>query len=201
MAQDWDIKSRSDSCRGCEKSFEDNESYFGTLIFNEDGYVRADYCRTCWDGVKEAGSVYSTWQGVFKMPPAAPEEALKKETAESLLRKLMEDDDETKINVIYILAVMLERKRILAEKDVQKREDGLKVRIYEHKKTGETFLITEPILMLDQLEDVQEEVVVMLGGKPPESVRNKGEKAPEAVSEDGDEESDDDDDEYEDEQE
>ena len=66
--------------------------------------------------------------------------------------------------MVFILTVMLERKRILAEKDVQIRDDGVKVRIYEHKKTGETFLVSDPGLKLAELEQVQEEVVALLGG-------------------------------------
>jgi hypothetical protein len=62
---------------------------------------------------------------------------------------------------------MLERRRILEEKDVKFRDDGVKVRVYEHKKTQEVFMIPDPQLRLDQLEQVQEEVVLMLGGKPP----------------------------------
>ena len=115
-------------------------------------------------GKKEVTSPYSQWQGIFHPPPPPPEEALKKETAESLLRRLIQDNDASKMNVMYILAVMLERKRILAEKDVQKHDNGAKVIVYEHKKTGETFLVPDPGLKLDQLEHVQKEVVEMLGG-------------------------------------
>jgi hypothetical protein len=78
-----------------------------------------------------------------------------------------EDADDT--NAIYILAVMLERKRILVEKDVQTREDKTKIRVYEHKKTGETFLVIDPELKLAEIEKVQEEVVGLLGGKPPKT--------------------------------
>jgi len=94
-----------------------------------------------------------------------PEEALKKETAESLLRRLIEDDDESKTNVIYILGVMLERKRMLVERDIQGRDDGSLIRVYEHRQTGETFLIRDPQLAFDALEAVQTEVVAMLGWK------------------------------------
>lgn len=165
MAQDWDIKARSDACDGCETPFEDQQSCYSALVFGNEGYTRADYCKTCWSQQAESDSPYSTWQGVFKMPPPEPEEALKKETAESLLRRLMENKDESNRNCIYILAVMLERKRILIERDVQTHDDGAMVRVYEHRKTGETFLIPDPRLRLDQLEEVQTEVVVMLGGK------------------------------------
>lgn len=167
MAQDWDIKQRGEACCKCGTPFEDRQTYFSNLVFDEEGYTRADYCETCWPDKAESTSPYSKWQGVFRMPPPEPEEALKKETAESLLRRLMEKEDESNRNVIYILAVMLERKRVLVERDVQTRDDGTMIRVYEHRKTGETFLISDPRLRLDQLEQVQQEVIEMLGGKVP----------------------------------
>jgi hypothetical protein len=168
MAQEWDIKERSQACHDCKTAFQDKQPYYSALVFRPEGYVRGDYCAQCWTGINKDETVpYSQWQGVFRPPPPPPEEALKKETAESLLRRLLEQDDGTKRNVMYILAVMLERKRILAEKDVQKHDDGSKVIVYEHKKTGETFIIPDPGLKLDQLEHVQREVVEMLGVRKP----------------------------------
>jgi hypothetical protein len=168
MGQDWDIKSRSEACTACEKPFLDKQEYYATLAFGEEGYARTDFCDDCWTAHKENSQAYSMWKGVFRMPPPPDEEALQKETAESLLRKLMEDDDPDKINVRYILTVMLERKKILIERDVQTGRDGGKIRVYEHRKTGETFVVPDPALRLDELEEVQEEVVIMLGGKVPE---------------------------------
>jgi hypothetical protein len=59
---------------------------------------------------------------------------------------------------------MLERRRVLVERGIQRDPDGSVIRIYEHRQTGESFLIREPELRLDQLESVQAEVVAMLGG-------------------------------------
>lgn len=134
------------------------------LAFREEGYVRSDYCQACWTAGIETASPHSTWEGVFRAPPPQPEEALKRETAETLLRRLMEQDDKSQLNLIYILAVMLERKRLLSEIDVRIREDGGMVRIYEHRKTGETFMIPDPRLDLRRLEEVQREVVERLAG-------------------------------------
>lgn len=166
MAQDWDIQLRGEVCRACETPFADQQPYYSTLTFGGGGYTRADYCEPCWSGQSDDASRYSAWQGVFHLPPPPPEEALKKETAESLLRKLMEDNDSSHLNVIYILAIMLERKRILIERDVRTTDEGTLIRIYERRKTGESFLIADPRLSFEVLETVQEEVVVMLGGKP-----------------------------------
>ena len=163
MAQDWDIKPRSDSCSTCDRQFADGEKYQSALFFDDEGYWRGDYCEACW-AEHEGETPLSTWEGVFRLPPPPPEEPLKKETAESLLRKLMEED-EPRAGVIYILAVMLERKKILSEKDVQTDDEGEMVRIYAHRKTGETFVIPDPRLRLDELDHVQAEVVGMLGEK------------------------------------
>lgn len=173
MAQDWDIKSRRDACQECEAAFEDKQVYFSILLFGEEGYERKDCCRSCWDAKQSETTPYSSWQGVFKVPPAAPEEALKKETAETLLRKLMEEEDEASRNVMYILAVMLERKRVLVERDVQTHDDGRLIRVYEHRGTNEIFLVPDPKLQLDRLEEVQEQVMTMLG------VREDGEETQE----------------------
>jgi hypothetical protein len=164
MAQDWDIKLRGNACTVCSKAFEDHELCFSALVFGENGYQRNDYCSPCWEKRENAGTLVSTWRGRYQSPPPKPEEPLKHETAESLLRRLMEDNDESKVNVMFILAVMLERKRILVEQSVQAHDEHRMVRVYEHRKTGETFLIPEPMLRLDQLEHVQAEVIAMLGG-------------------------------------
>jgi hypothetical protein len=178
--QEWHIKSRADHCLTCERHFEDNETICSRLEFGEEGYVRHDHCRACWRKREEAEGYVSYWQSIYKLPAPPKPDAVQKETAESLLRKLLEEEDPTNLNTIYILAVMLERKRILVEKDVQKNEDGSLIRIYEHKKSGEAFLIHDPQLKLSELEDVQTEVVIRLGGKPAGSAASGPDQMPSA---------------------
>ena len=78
------------------------------------------------------------------------------------MRSLVEKNDPANGNVMFILAVMLERRRMLVERDVRKQDDGKLVRVYEHRKTGDTFIITDPQHRLDQIEHVQTEVMAML---------------------------------------
>jgi len=178
MAQDWEIKPRGECCNECRAAFSDGQVYLSRLVFGQDGYVRDDYCETCWSARKDSATRYSSWRGRYKSPPL-PTEILQKETAESLLRRLMEGNDPTRGNAIFILAVMLERKKLLVEKDTQKNPNGSLTRVYEHRKTGETFLVPDPQLRLDQLEPVQREVVEMLGGgKTGQAPGETGESAP-----------------------
>lgn len=163
----WSVRKCSDTCAKCEKAFVDKEELFSRLSFDEGEYVRQDFCADCWD--KDDPGL-SSWKTGFIVPPPPQEEAVKKENAESLLRKLMAKENEEDLNAIFILTVMLERKKILVERDTQKTEDGRKLRIYEHKKTNESFMVIDPELKLDELEKVQEQVVVLLGGKPRNAV-------------------------------
>ncbi|NQU41281.1 MAG: hypothetical protein HQ523_15135 [Lentisphaerae bacterium] len=163
MATDWDIRPRASVCAGCETEFEDKQPCFSLLRFTEEGYVRADHCADCWSTSPPEDRGVSMWKGVFLLPPPPDAEPLEQETAETLLRRLMEEDAERYADVIYILAVMLERKRQFIERATQTRDDSL-IRVYEYRKTGETFLIRDPMLSLDELEPVQEQVIALLGG-------------------------------------
>ncbi|MFM8885228.1 MAG: hypothetical protein ACKOKC_02275, partial [Chthoniobacterales bacterium] len=62
-------------------------------------------------------------------------------------------------NARYILALMLERKRIL--KPMESSDPD--VLVYERAQTGETFLIPNPRLSLAQVPEVQKEVTALLG--------------------------------------
>lgn len=165
--ENWQIKRRADACAGTGIAFGDGEEIMTRLLFADGDYIREDYSLACWEEQNPDHGV-SAWKSVYHAPPP-PQEVVKKESAESLLRKMIAKEDADDTNAIYILAVMLERKKILVEKDVQTREDKTKVRVYEHKKSGDTFLVVDPELRLDELEAVQEQVVALLGGRPPKT--------------------------------
>jgi hypothetical protein len=155
----------------CGRTFADKESYHTLLVDEKSEFRRSDVCATCWqekfaDAQSRTGFI-SNWQGVYEAPPPVTE-AIQKETAETLLRKLIEQNDPKHAPAGYILAVMLERKRILKVKE-QIVRDGQRIFIYEQPKTGDVFTIADPDLRLDQLEAVQRDVAALLehGLNPP----------------------------------
>src|SRR5271165_6662992 len=118
---EWNIQSRAHACEACGKSFADQESYH-TLLFDEkQDFRRSDVCEGCWqkqysEGARERKGFISYWHGVYEAPAPAPE-VIQKDTAETLLRKLVELNDPKYVPAAYILAVMLERKRLLKVKE------------------------------------------------------------------------------------
>ena len=168
---EWNIQSRAHACEACTLPFADKQPY-RTILFEEKTELRrSDICEPCaekaGDPRSRAGFI-SHWHGIYEAPPAHPVEAIQKETAETVLRKLIEQNEPRYVAAAYILAVMLERKRILKVKEQLKR-DGPRVFIYEHAKTGDIFSIADPNLHLDQLEQVQHDVAQLLehGLNPP----------------------------------
>jgi hypothetical protein len=191
---EWNIQSRGHGCEVCGKNFADKEAYHTLLLEEKAEIRRSDICVSCWAQSGEAARAQkgfiSYWQGVYEAPPP-PTETIKKETAETLLRKLIELNDPSKMAAGYILAVMLERKRLLKVKE-QIVRDGRRIFIYEQPKTGDVFTIADPDLRLDQLEQVQREVADLLehGFNPPaeipvsdtaQSPENSGETVPETA--------------------
>lgn len=162
---DWNIQARAHACQLCEKGFADKEAYHTVLLEEKTTYARRDVCEHCWQSTPEGPwterpGFISHWQGIYSVPPAQPE-LIQRETAEGLLRKLAGRQDAKYLASMFILAVMLERKRLLKVKE-QIRRDGVRTFIYEQPKTGDVFTIIDPELSLDQLEVVQHDVARLL---------------------------------------
>jgi hypothetical protein len=169
---EWNIQSRAHSCQVCGKSFTDQEPYHTLLFDVRQDFQRQDICDACWkaqhsQGASDRKGFVSYWQGIYEAPPPRTE-PIQRETAESLLRKLIERNDPQHVAATYILAVMLERKRLLKVKEQIMRE-GQRIFVYEQPKTGDVFTIPDPKLQLNQLDQVQRDVAALLehGLNPP----------------------------------
>jgi len=177
---EWNIKIRGHACQACHKPLADQERFHTLLFDQKQCYERLDVCAACWDaqysqGATDRKGFVSYWQGVYQVPPAAPAEPIQKQTAETLLRQLIDLNDPRHAGALFILAVMLERKRLFKVK-ARLNQNGERAFVYEHAHSGDLFTIPDPRLQLDQLEEVQRDVAHLLehglpppGGTPPGS--------------------------------
>jgi hypothetical protein len=161
LANEWPIKHRADACARTGRPFQAGEHFY-TLLFREgDGFRREDLSEEAWAQRNENIRPFSFWKMRYEAPPASPPEALAKESAEELLRRLLAQNDPANANSCYVLAVMLERKRVL--KQIKSEQSGDRpVLVYEHGKTGDVFIVPDVRLRLDELEQVQNEVAQQL---------------------------------------
>lgn len=161
LADEWSIQHRAETCAVTGEPFVAGEHFY-TLLFREgDGFRRQDLSEAAWEQRNENLQPFSFWRSRFEPPPATPPEPLPKENAEELFRRLVAAADHANANACYVLAAMLERKRILKQIEAESRDRG-RVLIYEHAKTGDVFVVPDPQLHLDELEDVQKEVMSLM---------------------------------------
>lgn len=162
LANEWPIKQRAEACARTQRPFEAGEQFY-TLLFREpDGFRREDLSEEAWVARNENIQPFSFWKSRYEPPPPAPPEPLAKENAEALLRRLLTENNPAHRNACFVLAAMLERKRLL--KPVAHENGDGSVSVYEHAKTGEVFLVPNVQLKLDELDQVQAEVAALLSG-------------------------------------
>lgn len=163
MQNDWDIKARGHHCAKSGREFADGE-FFYTLLFREaEGFRREDLSEEAWKERNDNIQPFSFWRSKYEPPPPPAPEPLKKDDAESLLRSLLASGDPATANAAYILALMLERKRMLVSVESSDPE----LLVYTHAATGETIVVRNPALSLDQIPEVQREVSQLLAGGLP----------------------------------
>ncbi|MCU0751999.1 MAG: hypothetical protein MUC40_03005 [Akkermansiaceae bacterium] len=192
FAETWHVRSRSRECAATGRAFADGETIVTALYPDPEssGYLRRDYALEAWNELPaDADTPFSSWKTTFSAPTGNEREnPVEKLSAEELLHRLVVEDEDHTENTRYILAVMLERRKILRETDNQRTPTGI-LRVYEHRKTGEVYLIRDPDIPLDQVESVQNEVIVLLENngrmpapvvdEPPASAETQSASSPE----------------------
>ena len=160
LPNEWAIKHRADRCAVTQRPFAPGE-YFYTLLFHgAEGYRREDLSEEAWAQRNENIQPFSFWKSRYEPLAPAVAEPLRKETAEELFRRLINSANRP-ANACYVLAAMLERKRVLKQVKTENADNG-RVLIYEDRATGDVFIVPDPGLRLDELEAVQNEVAELL---------------------------------------
>ncbi len=160
LPNEWTIKHRADACAVTNRPFAPGE-YFYTLLFHDTGgFRREDLSEEAWRNRNENIRPFSFWKTRYEPLPPPNLEVLGKETAEQLFRRLLTSKNPP-ANACYVLAAMLERKRVLKQIKTEQTERG-RILIYEHGATGDVFIVLDPQLRLDELENVQNEVAQLL---------------------------------------
>jgi hypothetical protein len=170
LATEWPIKQRSEICNATQRPFAPGEVFY-TLLYREgDGFRREDLSEEAWRDRNENIQPFSFWKTKFEPAPLPAPEPFAKENAEQLFRRLIVENDPP-ANACFVLAVMLERKRVL--KPVRTEDaNGDRLLIYEHRENGAVFIVRDPQLRLSELERVQDEVARLLRASTPAKMTN-----------------------------
>ncbi|MFZ5807103.1 MAG: hypothetical protein ACOY3I_07850 [Verrucomicrobiota bacterium] len=153
---EWNIKERAEQCAVTNKPFEEGEIFY-TILFQEAGkLVRQDLCSSAWEQRKTDQPPVSFWRSAFKPTPIEPE-PIEHNSAEAELRRLLLENSHNNEKLPYLLALLLERKKIFHERERATLNDK-KVVIYEHVETQETFVVPRVDIKLDEINALQQEL-------------------------------------------
>src|SRR6266496_5113848 len=169
LQNEWAITHRADACAVTHRPFVAGEYFYTLLYHNRNGYRREDLSEEAWRNRNENIRPFSFWKSRYEPLPPKPPEPLPRENAEQLFRRLIASDTPP-ANACYVLAAMLERKRVLKQIKTESRTDGTRVLIYEQGSTGDVFVVSDPQLRLHELETVQNEVAELLRGATQDAV-------------------------------
>ncbi len=164
MKEPWSIKSRARECVESGNAFQSGQKIRAAIFPDPEssGYLRKDYTIEAWENREGKENPFSCWLTTYE-PPVTEEKAedVVEDDPETLLKRLVDEEEEHTENARYILAVMLERKKLLRETDTQEIPSGI-LRIYEHRKSGDVYIIKDPQISLTDVDRVQEEVRQLL---------------------------------------
>ena len=163
MVEKYSIKSRAHCCHVTGEAFEEEQPFIAAIFPDPEssGYLRLDYSIESWDAREDETIPFSFWRSHYKPPVKEEDAQVTPHDPETLFAKLVEDDEAHTENARFILAAMLERKKVIRETDTQQLPTGL-LRIYENRKTGDVFIVKDPQIALVDVESIQEEVQQLL---------------------------------------
>ena len=161
----WKLAGHRRACSHTGEPFREGQPSYTAIFWDaeEGAFRREDYSEEAWDALHESLQPFSCWHGLYEPPSADHKrrDAVDKEDAEETLKRLISKNDAATEKTRYLLAVMLERKKILQQIGAREK-DGQRLIIYRRRKTEEIFIITDPGLQLDEVPHIQSEVLATM---------------------------------------
>jgi len=148
---EWEIPGGAVSCAGCGKEFSPGQGHYSFLYQEPKGFRRLDYCPACRSGALHP--FFSYW----KTTRPEPVRVVADEVLLKFFLRLYETQE--KKDFLYVLALALERRRIL--KRIGKGEETLELELVREKQR---FQIPMPELGQEAISGVTEEVGRLLDG-------------------------------------
>lgn len=140
---EWKIHRRESGCSACGKAFEEGEALFSLLHLGEDALRREDQCGGCFqdpgdEGEPGAARDFLFWRTHHQNDPRA-RFAVDFEALSELFLALESRTEERLLELRYVVALLLLRKKRLKLVGVRRRADGeiLNVRRPRHQEEFE----------------------------------------------------------------
>ena len=162
MATDWEMPRRGDVCCVCQKSFEPGDDLRAYLFETPEGYQRRDYCLNCPEPTDP--SIVGSWKTRRPLPAAKKTQVFDREAIFQLFTTLEDAEAPERIQLRFVLALLLWRKKVLKFVNTETRENR-ETWLYAMPKSDARYAVIRPDLGEEQLERLGEQLEALLTGE------------------------------------
>ena len=162
---EYKISGRAKECAASGTPFEEGQTIVSAIYLEDEGFVRRDYADSAFPGPENA---FSTWR--FTIPVTVEEERkLDFDLASQFLEKLIRNADPDQEALVYVLTLLLSRKRRVKILATAALPDGemLTVRIRGPEEDVEV-PVRAPRLNAEDVARLQTQVAELFGFAEPE---------------------------------
>lgn len=157
----WDIERNSGTCTRCEKTFQEEESFYSSLFLDNASFLRKDFCEGCWKDNPDT-AFFSFWK--TRIPKKGEEKRIVVNNAAifTLFLRLGEQgehhDEPWAKNLRYVLALFLMRKKLLKLENQGRDDMGEFLELYSAGE-DKLFKIHNPHLSEEEVVRLNDEIL------------------------------------------
>ena len=142
-----------------DSTSEQPENPAAAVITSMAGFERSDYCLACWEKIEP--NVFCFWRTRVPRPQEKEKLLVDDEVLLTLFERLAEAQERVKVNLRFVLALILMRKRILKYErtDIQ---DGRELWIMGQVREQTKHEVVNPRLDEAQIQEVSEQLSAIL---------------------------------------
>ena len=155
MAKEYDITKSNGTCDSCGRQLDAGDSFVAVLHDRGSELQRQDYCAACWQAWKDQmQEAFSSWHGQVRLPAEPKRTFVPDDALIEVFEKLDGHAEPAKVNLRFVLALMLMRKRLLRYDSSRKDEEGREVWAMRLRSSADPVQVVHPHLDDEQLAEV-----------------------------------------------
>lgn len=163
-----EIPKRNSMCSHGQELLTPGLEIYSVVVEGEEGFVRFDYCETCWKGCREGiqGEIVTSWKSL--VPEVKQEKELflsRDEAASALFKQMASSALEEERQQAYILALYLARRRQIYQRKEMLDQDNVCHVVYEFADTEEAICIQKFELSTLPIEALQKTIAEKIKGR------------------------------------
>lgn len=164
MVADWEMPRRGERCAACDAVFDAGTVMHACLFVTTAGYERRDYCTSC--GPSGDTPPVAEWR-TRRQAPEKPRRAFDRDTIIAFFQRLTEPQSPEQLQLRFVLALLLWRKKILQLVETEPGADG-EIWRFRAPADNTRYDVVRPELDDDRAEALSSQIEQLLSGEQAE---------------------------------